>query len=683
MRVTRSKRRGSAEFLDHGEVRGVLGLVLLVLALQALIAMQPKPLPLSLTAAPVIVVGVEGLVSSPPLDSQLPWTTGRPVSAAAVSEPARVKNECALSVWASLGAGRTTSTGQVCTLTVSDHRVASWPQLQAASADSRPDARLGTLASAVPGCVGAVGPDAAMAAARTDGTVGAYTTLDEFVSRGGRTTCGLTFVDPGPVPLSALVSVLRRTDATVVILGIRREPSGQAVEALDWIGNTPPGWLTSPSTRRTGVVTLPDLTRTLIAAAAEGSNPSLPVDGALLEVKPAQLSSTSLLRQTSALQAQPRALTDAAAVLGGLFGAGLALFVVARHRGGQQLTATLLAAALVLPAALALAGVLPWQRAPGAGAVLVGVVLAWTLVLTFIVSKCAQVLAVPAAVLAAGATLLVLTADAATGGLLQRNSLLDLRPLDGGRWYGFGNLTFAFYACAALVLVGHLLHRVQRTGHDAVLAVTVGVTLVALDGWPGAGADLGGALTLALTMGWLLLGLSRRATRGVRPLLAVVGAFVMVGTLAWLDWLRGPSRRTHLGAFVQRVLDADAGSLLSRKASAVGTSLASPWGLVALAVGGLVWLLVVRVRRRVAPVWPGFDRLVVAVLATAALGTVLNDSGVVVWAAVTGAFGVTVLALVAETDQQAAPIAGWRRRRPTGPPACDPARRTTPGPGRA
>jgi hypothetical protein len=289
----------------------------------------------------------------------------------------------------------------------------------------------------------------------------------------------------------------------------------------------------------------------------------------------------------------------------------------------------------------------------------------------------------PSPVAAAGLLLLVLGVDAATGGMGQEASLLNPRPLDGGRWYGFGNLTFAFYACSALVLVGHLLDRVQRTGHGGVVPVVVGVTLVVLDGWPGAGADFGGTLTLGLTMAWLLLGLARRASRGVRPLLAVLGAFCMVAALAWLDWLRGPSRRTHLGAFVQRLLDADASSVISRKVSAVEASLAGPWGLLALVVGGVVWLLVVRARREVAPHWASFDRLVVAVFATAVLGTVLNDSGAVVWAAVTGAFGATVLALVAETDHQAARVVGWRRRRPRTSAASGPARRTTPDPGRA
>jgi hypothetical protein len=54
-----------------------------------------------------------------------------------------------------------------------------------------------------------------------------------------------------------------------------------------------------------------------------------------------------------------------------------------------------------------------------------------------------------------------------------------------------------------------------------------------------------------------------------------------------------------------------------------------------LVTGGLVWLLVVRSRRKVPCELAWFNRLAVAVFATALLGTVLNDSGVVVWTAIT------------------------------------------------
>ena len=65
-----------------------------------------------------------------------------------------------------------------------DGRVVDWDARRAAAAATRGDAHPGTLAAAVPGCVAAVGAGAALAAARPDGTVAAYATLDEFVAGG-------------------------------------------------------------------------------------------------------------------------------------------------------------------------------------------------------------------------------------------------------------------------------------------------------------------------------------------------------------------------------------------------------------------------------------------------------------------------------------------------------------------
>lgn len=641
--------------------------------------------PLPPSTAQVVLVGYvapqgPGDVGAPPAGSRPGTRTG------ALSLGTGPSSSCAAAAWATIGAGRSVPAPASCTPTVQDGRSAQWSAAQQAGA--RQGATLGALAGSVSGsgsgCVTSVGPGAALAGARPDGSVEHLETLPHFLAGGGPTPCALTLVDAGTDPAGVVRLLAGRPDLTVVVAEVADGPNTHpaGVTPVYQTAPGPQGWLTSASTRRPGIVTLPDLHATL-AQFGGGPRGNLPVgDGAPFRLGPAPFASSShrdLLRELAGVQAGLAVGEQVAAAL-----AALALACVAggwatgRARWRRAGTEAL----LVLPVAAALTGVVPWYRA-ASPALAVGLVLVLaTAVLAVVARTVGRRGRVPTAVVTAAFLVLVLGVDAATGGMGQEASLLNPRPLDGGRWYGFGNLTFAFYACSSLVLVGHLLHRVRSTGRGAVLTVVLGVTLVALDGAPGAGADLGGALTLAVTMVWLLLGLSRRTTSGARPLLAVGAALVLVGGLAWLDWLRGPTRRTHLGAFVQRLLDADAGSLLVRKATAVGASLVSPWGLVALVGGALVWLLVVRATRRVVPGWADFDRLVVAVLATAVLGTVLNDSGVLVFAAVTGAYGVTVLALVAETVRPAVPVAGWRRRRPTvSTPASGPARRTTPGPG--
>ena len=45
---------------------------------------------------------------------------------------------------------------------------------------------------------------------------------------------------------------------------------------------------------------------------------------------------------------------------------------------------------------------------------------------------------------------------------------------------------------------------------------------------------------------------------------------VAVGLISVVDWARGPDRRSHLGNFVQRILDGDAIDVVARKAVASG-----------------------------------------------------------------------------------------------------------------
>ena len=78
-----------------------------------------------------------------------------------------------------------------------DGSVVDWDQFVEAAAARRGDARLGTLAGCDSGCVAAVGPGAALAAARPDGTLAAYATLEEFVGRGLATACPITLIDAG------------------------------------------------------------------------------------------------------------------------------------------------------------------------------------------------------------------------------------------------------------------------------------------------------------------------------------------------------------------------------------------------------------------------------------------------------------------------------------------------------
>jgi hypothetical protein len=223
--------------------------------------------------------------------------------------------------------------------------------------------------------------------------------------------------------------------------------------------------------------------------------------------------------------------------------------------------------------------------------------------------------------------------------------MLNPLSLDGGRWYGIGNVSFAAYATAGLVLAGYLAYRGRSVGHPRaglVVAAAVGLVVILSDGWPSMGADFGGVVTLTPALIWLLFRLSDRPVRMRRLVLTTAAAVLAVSAISVLDWLRGPNSRTHLGNFVQRMIVGDAGPLLLRKGVAVAQSIGTLWGVVSIVLGILLWVVVFTRMLRVSNGFGTIRHVAVAVLMTAVVGSLLNDSGVIVWTIVTASFFITV-----------------------------------------
>jgi hypothetical protein len=104
-----------------------------------------------------------------------------------------------------------------------------------------------------------------------------------------------------------------------------------------------------------------------------------------------------------------------------------------------------------------------------------------------------------------------------------------------------------------------------------------------------------------------------------------------------LDWRRGPDRRSHLGNFVQRILDGDALDVISRKAVASAETIFSIVGIGSLAIGVVLWIAIFKyVLPRISPDFTTARSTVIAALIVAILGTLLNDAGIFVWLPVTG-----------------------------------------------
>jgi hypothetical protein len=632
---------------DQASARRGWRWVLLLLALGALFvglrgihALAEQPQESAIFTDQVVVVGVTGRTELTPADRAVLGTHLDDAQTGMVSIRARYVGDCAAAGWTTLGAGRRAAVGDLCAPEVQNGKVTEWAARQAAAAARRGDAQLGTLAGSVPGCVAAVGPGAALAAAKPDGSVAHYQSPEEFVAAGMQTQCPITLVDAGPLSDQIITQLADRKDITTIVTGVgpaagSDDPSLQVIYRL---GTTLPGWLTSASTRREGIATLTDLTRTLIDFGAPGS--IVPVDGSPFAVYGADLTLDAIDAKIDSIAA----LSDAAPI--GYLALGLAgavlfvIMVVDVLRGRFLLPKLILTFGGVLLAAMTLTGAVPWQNSDSPGLVVSLVVAAWSVTLTALSLFLGRLGQVPNIIAATALTVAAFTFDAALGAVMQPGSLINSRPIFGLRWYGFGNVTFAGYATAGLFLAGYVAHRCLVAGRRAAAVAAVGAIgfgIVICEGWPSMGSDFGGVIALTPAVLWLMLALSGVKITWPKLLVIAGSALLAVAVISVLDWLRGPDRRTHLGNFVLRIIDGDALDVISRKAVASAETIASIVGIGSLLIGVVLWIVIFRyVVPRVSSDFTTVRSALIAMLIVAIVGTLLNDGGIFVWLTVTG-----------------------------------------------
>ncbi|MFP5347454.1 MAG: hypothetical protein ACLGIA_10550 [Actinomycetes bacterium] len=241
----------------------------------------------------------------------------------------------------------------------------------------------------------------------------------------------------------------------------------------------------------------------------------------------------------------------------------------------------------------------------------------------------------------AGVTAFVLAVDVATGSHLQLSSLMGQQPLVAGRFYGLGNQQFALFATGALLLATALADAALNAGRRRLavwVVVVIGVLAVVIDGTPGIGSDFGGPPAIVPAFAVLAL-LVAGVRLNLRTLLLVgVGTLAVVVTLSVLDWLRPPENRTHLGRFVETVLNGGALTVIERKLTQNWDILtSSPLSLLVPFGAVFVGLVLMRPVAWGAPALqrtyehaPTLRNGLFALLVMLAIGFAVNDSGTVV-----------------------------------------------------
>lgn len=555
---------------------------------------------------------------------------------------------------------------------------------------------LGDLAATSGVCTTAVGPGAAVALADHAGDVPRYLSDAAHLTAPEVAACPVGVVDLGELPDAAVeraeaVSALDETigalstllpdGGRLVVAGISDTPNGPAdlQVVVDW---TAPGgtatWLSSTSARWPGVVVSADLATTLADAItasattppvgdepADDGEDAAPHEASAFTGSPLErgddrrlsVSRTVENRQylgvlTEVLPLMTPVLVGILALADVLVVAGLLL---ARRRTdgtsrpavlgttGRRLAIGVLVIAASLPVAATLATLTRWWVATTpvtmlavalSAAALAAALAAW--VLRRVVP--AGPWRLPTALSAV--TWLVLTVDGLTGTTLQQGSLLGPAPSLGARFYGFSNSVFAVYSVAGLVLAAGLAALLRDAGARrrtrVAAAAAVGLVTTAVDGLPPFGADLGGILALAPAFAVLVAGVAGWRLTWRRVLAVAAGTVAAVTLVSVVDWaLPGPG--THLGGFVQSVLDGGAFDVLAGKAAGAWATVANPAGAFAVVVCVAAgWALLDPARARLHGVDaayradPLLRRVVLALVTVAVVGTVLNDSGIVV-----------------------------------------------------
>ncbi len=267
---------------------------------------------------------------------------------------------------------------------------------------------------------------------------------------------------------------------------------------------------------------------------------------------------------------------------------GVATLAVRNLRTGQRRRYRVLAwlrrTAVVfacVPAATFLANLVPWWRGNLPGVSVLAAVSA------FVVPIAAFALLPPwrrrllgpmGAV--AGVTAAVLALDVLTGSHLVLSSLMGVQPIVAGRFYGFSNPGFALFATGCLLLAVALADAAVKAGRRRLavgVVVAIGAVATILDGAPGLGSDFGGPPAIVPAFAVLALLVAGVRLTWRRVLLIAGVTLVVLVALSVGDWLRPSTERTHLGRFVQTAIDGGAWPVVRRKAAQNLHILYSSW----------------------------------------------------------------------------------------------------------
>lgn len=635
-------------------------LLLLLLAIGAVIISVAGPPARPAAGAPgktvdyVVVIGIPGLRWDDVDPQRTPtlWGLAERGSIGSLSVRSAHQPTCPVDGWLTLGAGNYAAWGPAqadgdCErppvhVQRPDGIGANLPDQRAVVLYNREKLRWGAIPGALAEsvrCTVAVGPGAAVAAARPYGRVDRYTPSLPADPAQLLASCVLSIIDLGTVAgddPKTRAAAARRADAALArVLAARPQRSLVLVTGVSdtdgrsrlhvAIADGPgweQGWLSSASTGRAGYLQLVDLAPTVLAALDRPQperlfigQPASTVAGRPADLPTAISQPADADREARAQQKVARWFFSLLAV----FQCLLAIAVIPLLRRARRLAGPvgpkpvprrvilamemlLIAAALAIPAAL-VADAVPWWRGAHAGAYFAGVtalVLFGTAVAVRLAPGWHRTLRPMG--LVAGLATLVVSFDLLTGARLQLNGVTGYSALEGGRYAGVGSVGLGVLLAGLLLTAGCLAQRIRRHWRPAVVVIIGGIG-VFLIGSPYLGADAVGAIALTAgvsvaaaisTGGWLTFG---------RVAWATITGLAVTAAFAVFDLSRPADGRGSLGRFLVALADGTSGLAVHRSGAAnLAALVSSPLTVIALVGAALVWFALLQP-------WGGLKRL--------------------------------------------------------------------------
>lgn len=628
-------------------------------------------------AGPTVFVGVSGLTFEdldPYLTPHL-WSLVEDGAIGTLTPRSVRATSCPVDGWLAVGSGRRAADEprRVCRAPAEpiESWVPDWAVYRLQAEGDNYDAPLGLLGGLPADAVHAIGPGAAIAAATPEGRVRSYAPVEDDLGAQIAESAAdhdLSLVDLGNTrepgysltELDDRIGAVRAGLASLPAAGPRPADGAPTLVVASIADGTPEssamqfsaavgpfhsaGVLTSSSTQQPGLVQTTDVLPTLLRSMPTGVEENF-AGAPMVETEAA---ADTEVRYRQMLDRQVAVATQAALsawffpVTASVIAVLLGIAVVMGRRDMSRVRGPLRGLGLffaALPVSTFLVNLVPWERSTSPDVAMLAALCGWALALTLLglLGPWRRDPLGPLTVVAT-ATVLVLAGDVIAGSPLQMSTLLGEPLLIASRFYGIGNSALALF-CTALVLV---LVAVCRAipNRWARLAAVVTIVLAAcvLLATPGLGTKFGSVPTLII--GLAVFTLAAAGIRlSIKRLVLVVGAAGLVMLLVLvLDWLRPADQRTHFGRFFDSILSGEAGAVIMRKIGMNIDILTQSWMtlLLPVIIAGVFWVIL-DPRRFSVPHLPGLYRrypMMRAAMASLAVllavGTVINDSGIVV-----------------------------------------------------